>query len=365
MKDFPRWLLVSLLIVLVIFLIWYFQSIFLYVITAAFLSILGRPFVNFFLKVKIKNRNMPRSLAAILAMLVLGIISIAFLSIFIPIINSEAEALTQINVQEVAENFKEPISEIENVLNSNGMLGDENISLYEYFQNRLKELVNFGNVTTLVNSFFSVLGNVFIAYFSILFILFFFLRDPEIISGFMKSLLSDEQEDRVRKVYYNVKSLLQRYLLGIFLQLSIIAIYLSIMLHFVGLKNAILIGVFAALFNIIPYIGPFIGATVGLILGLATSLHLDIVVELLPLGLKIMAVFASAQLIDNFILQPFIFSASVKAHPLEVFLVVLCAASLGGVLGMVVAIPVYTIVRVAAKEFLSEFELVKSLTKDI
>lgn len=308
---------------------------------------------------------MPRSAAAILAMLVLGIISIAFLSIFIPVVNSEAQSLSQIDVQLVAENFKEPIKIIENILNDNGLLGEENISLYDYFQNRLKELVNFGNITSIVNSFFSVLGNVFIAYFSILFILFFFLRDPEIISGSVKSLLGNEQEDRIRKVYYNVKSLLKRYLLGILLQLSIIAIYLSVMLYFVGLKNAILIGVFAALFNIIPYIGPFIGAMVGLILGLATSLHLDIMVELVPLGLKIMAVFASAQLIDNFILQPFIFSASVKAHPLEVFLVVLCAASLGGVLGMVVAIPVYTIIRVVAKEFLSEFEIVKSLTRDI
>lgn len=308
---------------------------------------------------------MPRSAAAILAMLVLGIISIAFLSIFIPVVNSEAQSLSQIDVQLVAENFKEPIKKIENILNDNGLLGEENISLYDYFQNRLKELVNFGNITSIVNSFFSVLGNVFIAYFSILFILFFFLRDPEIISGSVKSLLGNEQEDRIRKVYYNVKSLLKRYLLGILLQLSIIAIYLSVMLYFVGLKNAILIGVFAALFNIIPYIGPFIGAMVGLILGLATSLHLDIMVELVPLGLKIMAVFASAQLIDNFILQPFIFSASVKAHPLEVFLVVLCAASLGGVLGMVVAIPVYTIIRVVAKEFLSEFEIVKSLTRDI
>ncbi|MEX0811254.1 MAG: AI-2E family transporter, partial [Chitinophagales bacterium] len=342
-----------------------FQSIVLYILTAAVLSVLGRPFVNFFLKLKVKNRQMPRSIAALLAMLILGIITAAAVSIFIPIVNSEVEAISKIDVKEVAENFKEPINKIENVLNSYGFLGDEKISLYKYFQNRLNELVNFGNITSIANSFFSVLGNLFIAYFSILFILFFFLRDPEILSGSLRVLLSDEHEEKVRKVYYNVKGLLKRYLLGILLQLSIIAVYLSVMLHFVGLKNAILIGVFAALFNIIPYIGPFIGATVGLLLGLVTSLHLDIVVELLPLGLKIMAVFASAQLIDNFILQPFIFSTSVKAHPLEVFLVVLCAASVGGILAMIVAIPVYTVVRVGAKEFLSEFEFVKSLTRDI
>lgn len=365
MKDFPRWLLITLLFVLLIFLVWYFQSIVMYILTAAILSLFGRPFVNFFLKFHIKGKFMPRGLAAFLSMIVLGVITSLALSIFIPIVNSEIETISQIDVKEIAENFKEPINKIENLMNHYGVMGDEEISLYQYFQKRLNELVNFGNITTIVNSFFSVLGNLFIAYFSILFILFFFLRDPEILSGALKAFLSEEQEQKTRMVYYNVKGLLKRYLLGIMLQLTIIAVYLSIMLSIVGLKNAILIAVFAAFFNIIPYIGPFIGTLVGLFLGLATSLHLDIVVELMPLALKILGVFASAQLIDNFILQPFIFSTSVKAHPLEVFLVVLCAASFGGILAMVVAIPVYTVIRVAAKEFLSEFQLVKKLTRDI
>ena len=79
----------------------------------------------------------------------------------------------------------------------------------------------------------------------------------------------------------------------------------------------------------------------------------------------IVLVFAFMQLLDNFILQPNIFSKSVKAHPLEIFLIILIGAKLGGILGMVIAIPLYTILRVLAKVFFSEFKLVQRITKGL
>ena len=71
------------------------------------------------------------------------------------------------------------------------------------------------------------------------------------------------------------------------------------------------------------------------------------------------------QMLDNFLLQPNIFSKSVKAHPLEIFIVVLMGAKIGGVAGMVLAIPAYTVLRVLLKVFFSEFEVVKRLTSSI
>ena len=71
------------------------------------------------------------------------------------------------------------------------------------------------------------------------------------------------------------------------------------------------------------------------------------------------------QLIDNFLFQPLIFSNSVKAHPLEIFLVVLSAGIIWGISGMIVAIPFYTLLRIIAKEFLSEFKVIEQLTKNI
>jgi predicted PurR-regulated permease PerM len=71
------------------------------------------------------------------------------------------------------------------------------------------------------------------------------------------------------------------------------------------------------------------------------------------------------QMTDNFVLQPFIYSNSVKAHPLEIFIIILIAAKLGGITGMIIAIPAYTVIRVVAKEFLNQFKIVQKLTNSM
>lgn len=92
------------------------------------------------------------------------------------------------------------------------------------------------------------------------------------------------------------------------------------------------------------------------------DLGLDFYTEMLPLILKVIGAFAAMQMLDNFVLQPFIFSNSVLAHPLEIFIVILVGAKLSGILGMILAIPVYTVIRVIARAFLSEFKIVQKLT---
>jgi predicted PurR-regulated permease PerM len=69
--------------------------------------------------------------------------------------------------------------------------------------------------------------------------------------------------------------------------------------------------------------------------------------------------------VDDFVLQPLIYSSKVQAHPLEIFIVILMAGSVGGVVGLLVAVPSYTVLRVFAKEFFSEVSLVRKLTKEI
>ena len=86
---------------------------------------------------------------------------------------------------------------------------------------------------------------------------------------------------------------------------------------------------------------------------------------MLPLLGKVVFVFGCMQMLDNFILQPFIFSNSVKAHPLEIFLIILVGAQLAGIPGMILAIPTYTVMRVIAKIFLSKYRLVKKITENM
>ena len=136
-------------------------------------------------------------------------------------------------------------------------------------------------------------------------------------------------------------------------------------MSFLEIQHVILIGFLAGVINVIPYVGPVIGGLIGVLIGISTNLQLEFYTELLPLSGKIFLVFATMQLIDNFIFQPLIFSNSVKAHPLEIFIVVLSSGTIWGITGMIVAIPFYTLFRVVAKEFLSEFKVIEQLTKNL
>jgi predicted PurR-regulated permease PerM len=127
-----------------------------------------------------------------------------------------------------------------------------------------------------------------------------------------------------------------------------------------GIDNAPLIGAFGGIFNIVPYVGPAIGMVFGCFITVSSHLDMDLA-HIWPMLLKVLGAFALTQVIDNNFLGPLIFSKSVKVHPLEILIVTLIAAKLGGVVGMVIGIPVYTVLRVIGRVFFSEFKVVQRL----
>ena len=175
----------------------------------------------------------------------------------------------------------------------------------------------------------------------------------------------EKYHEQANRVIQNAKHLLTRYFVGILIQISLITLFDTLGLTIVGAKYPLAIGFFAGLINVIPYIGPLIGTTVGLVIGLISNINADFYSQLLPLLLLMLAVFLIVQLMDNMIFQPLIFSNSVNAHPLEIFLIIIAAGTLAGIPGMILAVPGYTFVRIIAKEFFHEFRIVKSLTKNI
>lgn len=172
-------------------------------------------------------------------------------------------------------------------------------------------------------------------------------------------------EERFEKSMNRIARLLNRYLIGIVLEIFIVMSLDTIGLMIVGLSfsDSIVIGMLCGLFNVIPYLGPWIGSIIGAVIGIAININTDFQTELLPLIGFMLIVFVAVQLVDNILLQPLIYSSSVKAHPLEIFLVIMAAGSLAGVVGMIVAIPTYTILRVLAAEFLSNVKLVRKITE--
>jgi predicted PurR-regulated permease PerM len=178
-------------------------------------------------------------------------------------------------------------------------------------------------------------------------------------------LVPEKHHDATRKVMSESKNLLMRYFIGVMLEVLGVMTIISLGLWILGVDNALLIGFFGGIMNIIPYIGPIIGAGIAITLGITGTLAAAAYNELLSIMAKLGGVLLIANFIDNNILVPMIYSKSVKAHPLEIFFVIIMGGSLAGLIGMLLAIPVYTVLRVIAKEFFQQFRVVQKLTAKI
>ena len=133
----------------------------------------------------------------------------------------------------------------------------------------------------------------------------------------------------------------------------------------IDFQQALVMGLIIGVLNVIPYIGPWIGFFIAMVMGVASHINMDFATVVGPLMIYMAIVVGVAQMIDNIFFQPIIYSNSVKAHPLEIFVVVLAAGSISGVGGMILGIPSYTVLRVLAKEFFNNFKAVQKITSSL
>jgi predicted PurR-regulated permease PerM len=144
-------------------------------------------------------------------------------------------------------------------------------------------------------------------------------------------------------------------------------ILITIGMTIVGIEfqQALVMGLIVGTLNIIPYVGPWLGFFIIMIMGIATHINLDFSTVVVPLVMYMALVVAVTQMIDNIVFQPVIFSNSVRAHPLEIFIVVLAAGFAAGIPGMLLGIPTYTVLRVFAREFFYGFKAIQKITSSL
>ena len=349
---------------LVIYLVWRFSDIITYLIIAIVLSLIGRPLVKRFNTMRIGRFHIPNAMSALLALLVIILIVLSFVGIFVPLIASQARLVSDINFDLLGSSMQKPIAEMEVFLRQYNILSrDETIR--QLLAQQIESILSFASFSQTLASIVGVTGSLFIAVFAILFLTFFFMKDPYLLDGMVEILTPVNYQNEVQSVLKQSKRLLSRYFIGLMIELTTMVTLLSLGLTLFGVENALLIGFFGGLMNVIPYLGPIIGAVVGVILTIFTALSTGMISDLFSLILIVVGVFFVSNLIDNVVLQPLIYSNSVKAHPVEIFLVILIAGSIAGITGMILAVPTYTILRVIAKEFLSQIKVVQQLTKNI
>jgi predicted PurR-regulated permease PerM len=343
----------------VFILLWFLysiQSVLAYLAISGVVTLIGRPVV-LFLKNKLKFKNL---LAVITTMLLIFGVFIGILFLFIPLIKQQSHNLSLLNIDSLSETVENLYAEVVLYFSNSNINIEQQLLEADVFSN-----IDFKFIPEFINSFISALGSFSIGLFSVVFISFFLLKDSRLLENGILTFVPDDKEERFEKSLYKIKNLLSRYFIGLVFQLMVLFIIYSIVLLSFGIDNAVVIAFLCALLNIIPYLGPIIGAFVMFFLTMSSNLGQDFSTIVLPTTIYVMIGFAIGQLIDNFFSQPLIFSNSVRSHPLEIFLVIVIGGLLFGVIGMIAAVPSYTVIKVISKEFLAENKIVKRLTQNL
>ncbi len=343
-------------IALLLFFLYKIQSVLAYLTIAVVASLLGRPIVVFFRK-RLKFNN---TLAVIVTMILLVGVVAGIIALFVPLLVSQGQNLSLLNIDALQANVESLYRQVTEYFGLSSVEIEQGIKDSNFLAN-----LDFGFIPDFLNSFVSVLGTLSIGLFSVLFIAFFFLKDSKLFEQGLMVFIPDNKENRLKKSFNTIKDLLSRYFIGLVLQILILFIIYSIVLFIFGIENAIVIAFLCALLNLIPYIGPIIGGILMMTLTMTSNLGADFSTVILPKTIYVMIGFILGQLVDNFFSQPYIFSNSVKSHPLEIFLIIIIGGLLFGITGMIVAVPGYTAIKVILKEFLEENKIVKSLTKNL
>jgi predicted PurR-regulated permease PerM len=334
-----------------VFLSWYFSDIFFYLVVSMILSTILRPLTNYLSNQQFFNMRMPRALAVFFSFFTLILLFSVFITIFLPLISNQIQVFSSLDLDKITGKIEAPLHNMETFI-LKYQLGDYDEGfLTESIKQGLNNFVKEIKISSILENVISLTGNIFVGLMAITFITFFLLYEKGIVRKQMINLIPNEYFEVSIAGLYKVEKLLSNYLLGLLFQMTSIFTIAFVGLSIFGINYAASIALFAAVINLIPYMGPILGGTFGIVIGLSSGgAEIFAGNQYIFMIAEIASVFAVVQLTDNIILQPLIFSKSIKAHPLEIFIIIFAGATLAGIVGMIAAIPVYTIIRVFAME---------------
>lgn len=362
-----RNILIFLGVLLLLAIAWFFRNIVVYILVSGVLSIMGRPLVDLFCRIRIKRWSFPRSLSALLTLIIIWGLIILFFVIFIPLITTQVNYFSTIDSEKIVQLVSGPINKVENLFRAFNKDITNDLSIQDYIVKKVSGVLSINMIQNFLGSIIGILGNVLVAIFSITFITFFFLKDHRLFFESILMWVPDKYVENFTRALYSIKRLLTRYFIGILIQSTCIMILITIGMTIAGIEfqQALVMGLILGILNVIPYVGPWLGLFIAIIMGVASHMNQDFNTVVVPLVTYMIIVEAITHLIDNVVFQPVIFSNSVKAHPLEIFVVVLASGLAAGIPGMILGIPAYTVLRVFAREFFNNFKAVQKITSSL
>lgn len=365
--------LVYVLLVLAIVgsLCWYFKNVLVYIAMALMVTLLALPFRRLYGRIHIGKHELPDWLCAVMAILTEFIFLSILSYLLVPLFKDVTRDISQANLNDLTKVFDAPFASI------NSLVGDLLAGIEQDFRienvifGKVQQMMDAGALSNAVGGVTSFFVNMGVTVFAVIFISFFFIKTPSLFENIVRTITKEDKKDKVHESVHEIRKLLTRYFQG--LTVEVAGVWL---INFIGLwaiarmgfKYSVSIAFLVGLLNVVPYIGPLIGCVLSVSLSLIIhytsggAFGLD--VGLMPFVFIVLGIGVFAQIIDNYVFQPVIYSTSVQAHPLEIFIVFLIAGQLGGMFGMIIAIPFYTVLRVIAKEFFSDIRAVRKLTLD-
>ena len=361
-----RYIIIAATLAILACLCWYFKSVLMYIIVAFVVSLIGQPVMRLLRKIRIRGKSAPDGLLAILTIvLILGTLILVVTQV-IPVVTGIVRDAAVLNSVTADGN---PLDRVNDwIVGLFPGLGPD-FNIITILMDKLREVTNVSNVTTVISSVTSFVTSLVVGLFSIVFISFFFVRDGNLFRKIVCALVPDRMEANLAKSLGDIEGLLSRYFVGLLVEMTGVALldFLGLwVIARLGFSNALGIAFIAGILNVIPYVGPLVGEVVGVVLAviLKYGTGVGLGVNIWVFALIVLAIMLTTQLVDNFVYQPLIYSTSIKASPLEIFIVILLAGHIGGVVGMLVAIPAYTVVRVIASRFFPDLKPVKRLIPD-
>ncbi len=328
---------------------YFFPDVTLYLFLAFIVMLIGNPLASAISKIKIFNKPVPRSISAAITLLIFILILLLSVFFFVPSLIKELKVLENIDYEKLGINLTIFLNETQSLLYNNNLLPADQ-TLVGILVNEVNNWIDFNSLSSALTSIISSAGSFFFGLFAVFFIAFFFIKDDIHVEHFIQFFFSKKYAGRLTQVVDNINHLLSRYFVGLLIKTAIMTLLLYVGFLLFGMKGALLMALIGGITNIIPYLGPFIGWGIVCIFSLLSGVGSGMYTEILPMLVKISIAFISVNALENLVLSPVIYSQSIKAHPVEVFLVTILGGRIGGIAGMILGIPVYTIIRIAGIE---------------
>ena len=367
-EKLAKYILIAAGAAIILGLCWFFRDIIAYILAAVVVSLIAKPLVKAMKKVSIKGKHAPDWLLAALALILVLACFLTFAYIVVPIAGGIIKNISLGNIETSVKSIAGPLADLNTFLTQTFPRLGEDFRIEVAVVQEMQHMFNLSQFSSLIGSAASFFTSLAIGLFSVVFISFFFIKDDGLFTEIVCALVPDKHEETTEKALSDIGHLLSRYFIGVLLEVIGVALINFLGLSLIarlGVNAALGIAVITGILNVIPYVGPLIGVVTGTILGLIIKYS-----SLVPLGLDVgflaftailIAILFFTQLVDNFVYQPLIYSTSIKAKPLEIFIVLLMVGYIGGPLAMIIAIPSYTVVRVIAFRFFGHIKAINRL----